>query len=61
MFLRTTQESQLLLWLKGLTCLLEEQVLKWVLGERAIFIRNLRAAAYPAGIYNAEEFFFGVV
>lgn len=50
------QESQLLLWLKGLPAFRERGFKKWVLGERAIFIRNLRAT-YPGGIYNAKEFF----
>lgn len=50
------QESQLLLWLRGLPAFRERGFKKWVLGERAIFIRNLRAT-YPAGIYNAKEFF----
>lgn len=50
------QESQLLLWLKGLSAFRERGFAKWVLGERLIFIRSLRAT-YPAGIYNAKEFF----
>lgn len=50
------QESQLLLWLKGLSVFREQGVARWVLGERLNFIRHLRAT-YPAGIYNAKEFF----
>lgn len=50
------QESQLLLWLRGLSAFRERGFARWVLGERLIFIRHLRAT-YPAGIYNAKEFF----
>jgi Cdc6-like AAA superfamily ATPase len=50
------QESQLLLWLHSLDCFKERGLARWVLGERSIFIRNLRAT-YPVGIYNAKEFF----
>jgi hypothetical protein len=49
-------ESQLLLWLKSLPSLKERSLLKWVRGERSAFIRELRAS-FPAGIYNAKEFF----
>ncbi|MBD2259263.1 P-loop NTPase fold protein [Pseudanabaena sp. FACHB-2040] len=49
-------ESQLLLWLKSLPSLKEHSLLKWVQGERSVFIRELRAS-FPAGIYNAKEFF----
>jgi hypothetical protein len=49
-------ESQLVLWLKGLPSLRDRNFAKWILGERGIFIRDLRAS-FPAGIYNAKEFF----
>ena len=50
------KESQLLLWLKGLPAFKDRGFVKWVLGERGIFIRNFRTS-YPTGIYNAKEFF----
>lgn len=50
------QESQLLLWLKGLSAFQETGLMKRVLGERQLFVRNLKTS-YPAGIYNANEFF----
>ena len=49
-------ESQLVLWLKGLPSLRDRTFTKWILGERSIFIRDLRAS-FPAGIYHAKEFF----
>ena len=50
------QESQLLLWLKGLWAYKHRGLLDWLRGERQMFVRNIRAI-YPAGIYNATEFF----
>jgi hypothetical protein len=49
-------ESQLILWLKGLSAFSEQGLQKWILGERKLFIRNLQLT-YPVGIYNAKEFF----
>jgi len=49
-------ESQLVLWLKGLPSLRDRNFAKWILGERGIFIRDLRAS-FPTGIYHAKEFF----
>lgn len=49
-------ESQLVLWLKGLPSLRDQSLSKRILGERSTFIRDLRAS-FPAGIYNAKEFF----
>lgn len=49
-------ESQLLLWLKGLSALREGGFRKWILGERKLFIHNLQAT-HPSGIFNAKEFF----
>jgi len=50
------QEPQLLLWLKGLSAFKDRSLMKKLLGERKLFISNLRAT-YPSGIYNAKEFF----
>ncbi|NER36405.1 MAG: ATP-binding protein [Oscillatoria sp. SIO1A7] len=50
------KESQLLLWLKGLWAYKHRGLLDWLRGERQMFVRNIRAI-YPAGIYNATEFF----
>lgn len=49
-------DSQLLLWLTSLPSLRSQSLLKWMRGERNAFIRALRAS-FPAGIYNAKEFF----
>ncbi len=50
------KEPQLLLWLKGLPAFRDRSFVKWVLGERGIFIRNFWTS-YPTGIYKAKEFF----
>jgi len=50
------QESQLLLWLKGLSVFRNQGLMQKLLGQRQSFISNLRAA-YPSGIYKAKEFF----
>ena len=50
------QESQLLLWLKSLSAFRDEGLMKQLLGERNLFIHNLKGA-FPSGIYNANEFF----
>ncbi|MGB3693309.1 MAG: ATP-binding protein [Spirulinaceae cyanobacterium] len=49
-------ESQLLLWLKGLLQGKEQKVVTKLLGERQLFVNNLRSA-YPIGIYKSKEFF----
>ncbi|GAB4378197.1 MAG: hypothetical protein Kow00121_29520 [Elainellaceae cyanobacterium] len=49
-------ESQLLLWLKSQPVFQEQGLQKWILGERKLFIQNMRAS-YPVGIYNPREFF----
>ncbi len=49
-------ESQLLLWLKSLSAFRERGLKKKILGERGLFIHNLRET-YPSGIYNPNEFF----
>jgi hypothetical protein len=49
-------ESQLLLWLKGLSAFKSGGFTKWLLGERGLFIKNLQNT-YPAGIYNSKQFF----
>ena len=50
------QESQLLLWLKSLSAFKSDGLMKKLIGERNLFIRNFKST-YPAGIYNANEFF----
>jgi hypothetical protein len=50
------QESQLLLWLKGLSVFRDSGLMKKLLGERKLFISDLKAS-YPSGIYNPNEFF----
>ncbi len=50
------EQSQLLLWLNGLLQGKEQSVVTKLLGERKLFVNNLRAA-YPTGIYKAKEFF----
>jgi Cdc6-like AAA superfamily ATPase len=49
------QEPQLLRWLKGLEIFKREGVVKWLLGERSVFIRDMRAS-FP-GLYQGKEFF----
>jgi GTPase SAR1 family protein len=49
-------ESQLLLWLKSLSAFRDRGLKKKILGERGLFIHNLRGT-YPSGIYNHNEFF----
>jgi hypothetical protein len=49
------EESQLILWLKSLSAL-KGNLLKKLLGERNLFVKNLMSA-YPSGIYQAKEFF----
>ena len=49
-------EPQLLRWLKGLPAFSERSLTKWVLGERSLFIRDLRAQ-FSTGMYNAKDFF----
>ncbi len=49
-------ESQLLLWLKSRCAFKDRSLMKRVLGERHIFIRNFKAT-YPAGIFNPDKFF----
>ncbi len=50
------KESQLLLWLKGLSAFGKRNLRDLFQGERQVFIRNI-SDSYPAGIYNAGEFF----
>jgi hypothetical protein len=49
-------EPQLIRWLQAFPAFRERSVARWMLGERRIFIRDLRAS-FPVGIYNAKEFF----
>ncbi|HIK11952.1 MAG TPA: ATP-binding protein [Oscillatoriaceae cyanobacterium M33_DOE_052] len=49
-------EPQIVLWLKNLWAFKHRGILDWLRGERQMFINNVRAI-YPAGIYNATEFF----
>jgi len=50
------QDSQLLLWLKGLPTLKKSSLMKQLLGEEKTFIRDM-AASYPSEIYNPRGFF----
>ncbi len=50
------EESQLLLWLKGLSAFRHGGVMKTLLGERRLFISNFRST-YPTGIYQPKDFF----
>ncbi|MDJ0556298.1 MAG: ATP-binding protein [Microcoleaceae cyanobacterium MO_207.B10] len=50
------EESQLLLWLKGLLAFKNSSWLKKIIGERKVFIRDIKAS-YPSGIYNPNDFF----
>ena len=49
-------ESQLLLWLKGLTIFKSPSLINQILGDRRTFISNLRSA-HPVGIYEPKKFF----
>ncbi len=50
------QESQLLLWLKGLSAFRHGGLMKRLLGEKGLFIKNFRST-YPTGIYQPKDFF----
>lgn len=50
------KQSQLILWLKGLLKGKDRSVVSKLLGERKLFVNNMRSA-YPIGIYKAREFF----
>ena len=50
------KESQLLLWLKSLLAFSDRSLKKKILGERRLFIHNLRGT-YPSDIYQPNEFF----
>ncbi|MEQ9670134.1 ATP-binding protein [Coleofasciculus sp. G2-EDA-02] len=49
-------DSQLSLWLKGLSAFRDRSMIKNILGERGLFIHNFKST-YPSGIYQAREFF----
>lgn len=49
-------DSQLLLWLKGLLAFQNSNFLQKIMGERRIFIRNIKGI-YPSDIYNPNDFF----
>ncbi|MDJ0573428.1 MAG: AAA family ATPase [Pleurocapsa sp. MO_192.B19] len=50
------QDSQLLLWLKGLSAYKDGGIKKKLLGAKNHFVRELRSI-YPAGIYQPKDFF----
>jgi len=50
------KSSQLLLWIKSLSAVHSEGFMKRFLGERQLFIHNLKGT-FPSGIYNPNEFF----
>ncbi len=49
-------DSQLLLWLKNLLAFQNSSLLEKIIGEKRVFIKNLKAI-YPSGIYNPNDFF----
>ncbi|NEP18164.1 MAG: ATP-binding protein [Leptolyngbya sp. SIO4C1] len=49
-------EAQLIRWIRGLPAFQDSGLAKWVLGERRLFVRDLRAS-FPGSLYNAKEFF----
>ncbi|NEP90528.1 MAG: ATP-binding protein [Okeania sp. SIO2C2] len=49
-------DSQLLLWLKGLLDSQNSSLFQKIIGERRVFIRNLKGI-YSSGIYNPNDFF----
>lgn len=50
------RKSQLLLWLKSLSAFGDGGFKKQLIGERKLFVHNLKGT-YPSGIYNPNEFF----
>lgn len=57
MYVPTKQkESQLLLWIQSLSAFKPEGFMKRILGERQLFIHNMKGN-FPSGIYNPNEFF----
>lgn len=50
------KESQLLLWLKGLSAYKNNGILKRIIGEKNHFVHELRSI-YPTGIYQPRDFF----
>jgi hypothetical protein len=50
------KESQLLLWLQGLSTMQQRSFMDRIRGEKQVFVRKL-LEEYPTGIYNAQEFF----
>ncbi len=49
-------DPQLIRWLKGLEIFKKKGFAKRLMGERGVFIRDLRAS-FPTGLYQAKEFF----
>ncbi len=49
-------ESQLIMWLRGLSAFKQRSFLDWFRDERQTFVRKI-SETYPSGIYNANEFF----
>jgi DNA polymerase III delta prime subunit len=50
------EDPQLLLWLNTLTVFKDQNLMKRLLGEKKLFVRNLQSS-FPTGIYQAREFF----
>lgn len=50
------EESQLLLWLKSLSVFKKRGLLEILLGQKALFVKEL-IKKYPTGIYQGKEFF----
>ncbi|MGC1305884.1 MAG: P-loop NTPase fold protein [Phormidesmis sp.] len=49
-------DSQLLVWLKGLEVLKQEGIIKRIRGERSVFVSDMRAS-FPSGLYRPRDFF----
>jgi hypothetical protein len=50
------RDPQLIRWLKGLAVLNQPSFAKRMLGERSVFVRDMRAS-FPSGLYRPKDFF----
>ncbi len=49
-------EPQLVRWLKGLEILQRQGIAKRLMGERSVFVSDMRAS-FPSGVYRPKDFF----
>jgi hypothetical protein len=49
-------DPQLIRWLKGLAVLNRQSFAKRMMGERSVFVRDMRAS-FPSGLYRPKDFF----